>query len=140
VDIAFHAGAISADLASLFDALVFGIAQQIAVDQFPCLVAVSLDVAVEGRFLKTFLCDANPAKPAQAMRIDDMKGQFLIGEVEQNLDDSASQHLVGTHAVCTGSPGLCFASIQILQNFSQMVVVASMMVLIASSSLLWDDL
>jgi hypothetical protein len=51
------------------------------------------------------------------MRIDDMKSQFLIREAEQNLDDSASEHLIGTHAVCPGSPGLCFAAIQVLQDF-----------------------
>lgn len=76
MDIAFHTSAIGADLAPLFNILILGIAQQIAVDHLPCRIADSLDVAVEGGFLKTLLRDTNPAKPPQSLRIDDMKGQL----------------------------------------------------------------
>jgi hypothetical protein len=62
VDIALNAGTIGSNLTPLFNSLVLGIAQQIAVDEFPRRVADSFDLAVEGRFLKTFLSDSNPAK------------------------------------------------------------------------------
>jgi hypothetical protein len=47
-----------------------------------------------------------------------MKGKFFVGEFEQDLDDGASQHLVGAHALCSGTLRLDFAGIQILQNMT----------------------
>ena len=66
----------------------------------------------------TFLGDTNAAKPAQGLRIDNVKGQRIVGEAIKDFNDwhSAVQHLIGAHTVCTGSSRLCFTPVQILQN------------------------
>jgi hypothetical protein len=65
-------------------------------------------------FLPRMPTDA--AKPAQGLRIDDVKSQLFIGEAVENFHDGTAHHLVGTHAVGTGMPQRCLVFIQILQN------------------------
>lgn len=116
MNMAFNAGAVGSHLSAFFNALVHGVAQDIVIDTFPHTGTDSFDIAVEGGFLKAVIGDTDAAKPAYRMRIDDMKGQLLIGEVEKNFHDGTSQDLLSAHAVCTASPQLLFASVQILQN------------------------
>ena len=101
VNIAFNACAIRAHAPSFFDTIVFGIAQYVAVDQFPGRIADPFDVAVESGFLKPHICDTEAAEPSQCVRINDVKGKLLIGEVEKDFYDCAAQHLLGAYPVCT---------------------------------------
>ena len=61
-------------------------------------------------------CDNDAAKPAQCLRIDDVKGQAFMAETIQDFDDGTTQHLIGAHTVGTGSPGWLLSFVQILQN------------------------
>jgi hypothetical protein len=116
VNIGFNAGAIGSHLAALFDAFLVGIFQDVAVDHLPGLNTDGFDIAVQGGFLKPFFGHANAAEPAQALRVDDVKGQFFICESEKNFDDDTAQHLFGAHAFGASALGLELAPVQILQN------------------------
>jgi hypothetical protein len=77
---------------------------------------MTLILRVQGGFFKPFIGNTDAAEPAQALRIDDVKGQLFVGETEQNFDDHAAQDLLGAHAFCTCALGLGFAPVQILKN------------------------
>ena len=116
VNVGLNTGAVSAHFAPLFDAFLFGISQDLAVDHLPALIADNFDIAVQGGFFKTFFGNADATKPAQALRVDDVKSQLLVSETEKDLDDNTAQHLFGTHALGAGTLGLGLALAEILQN------------------------
>ena len=116
MDRAFHACAICTYHSAFFDALFVGIAQDVTVNQLPGLCADPLDVAVQGGLLKTFISNANTAKPTQRLRVDDVKGQLFISEVKKDFNDSTAQDLFSGHTMCTATSLHNFAPVQILQN------------------------
>ena len=116
MDIGFNTSAVRAHLTALFDFFLVGVTQKITVDHFPGLIADGFNVSVQSRFFKPFFGNPDTAKPPEALRIDNMKGQFLVCESKKNSDNGTSEHLIGAHTLCpsTLSHGLAFA--QILQK------------------------
>jgi hypothetical protein len=113
---AFDTGTIGSHDSPLFNALIFGIAQDIAVDQLPGLSADPFDVTVESGFLKSVFGHSDTAKPAQRLRINDMKGQLFISEIEEDFHDSATQNLLSAHSICPTSSRHHLAPVQVLQD------------------------
>jgi hypothetical protein len=116
VDVGFNTGAVGAHFATLFEALLFGIAQNLTVDQLPGFCTDDFDIAVHGGFFKSLFGNADAAEPAQALRVNDVKGQLFIGETKKGLYHKTAQHLLGTHALCAGTLRLALALVQILKN------------------------
>jgi len=82
----------------------------------PGLTGDALNIAIQGRFFKAVIGNADATKPPQAARVDDVEGQFLISETEKSFDYDASQHLVSTHALGASALGGGLAGVQVLQN------------------------
>ena len=55
-------------------------------------------------------------EPADGLRIDNVKRKFFITETKQDLNDGATQHLIGTHAMSACAMRFHFAAIQVLKN------------------------
>ena len=93
MDVGLNAGAVRANFGNLFDAFLFGIAQDVAGDHLPYLIADGFDITVQSGFFKPFFGHANAAKPTQALRVDGVKGQVFISESEKNFSDDKAKRI-----------------------------------------------
>jgi hypothetical protein len=109
VDVGRYASAVRTNFGALFDALLFGITDDVAVDHLPGPIADNLDIAVQGRLFKSFFSNTSMALPAKALLVDNVKGQFFIREIEKESDDDTTKHLFGTHVLGAGAPGIGLA-------------------------------
>ncbi len=116
MNIAFNTGAIRTHGSAFFNFFLFGKTEQFMIDKFPSLSRDALDVSIQRRFLEPFVGDSDTAEPSDALGIHDMESKRFVTEIEEGFYHSATQNLIGAHAICAGSLVHDFALIQILQN------------------------
>jgi hypothetical protein len=137
VDVGLNTGAGRADFAPLFDGFLFGVSEDLTVKHLPFLIDDDLVIAVQsGFFDNPFLSHTYVAEPAKAMRVDIVKGQFFISEIEKDFKYDTTRHEFGTHALSDGALRFTPALFRSCRICSQMVGFSSMMLLIITSSLL----
>jgi hypothetical protein len=116
MNVGFNARAVRTNNSPLFNVFLFGVTQDVAIYILPGLIRDALNIAIQGRFFKALIGNADATKPPQAARVDDVEGQFLISETEKSFDYDTSQHLVSTHTLGAGTLGLGLTCVQVLQN------------------------
>ena len=98
MNIALYNSTIDTNLTALFDILVFGIIDQILINRLPGSFRQRFNVLVEDLFFEPLIGNTNLAKTADALGIDYMKSQLLIGKTENHFDDGGPQNLLRSHA------------------------------------------
>jgi hypothetical protein len=101
VDVSLHGSGIDADLTAGLDLCLFRIADDLPVDRLPGLFPQRLDVLLEDR-LAGILPHLQAGEAAEGVRVLQMKGQLLVGELAILLQDGAAQHLFGGHPLPAG--------------------------------------
>ena len=115
MNIGFNACAVCPNGSAFFDIFFFGITQDVAIDHLSCLLADGLDIAIQSRLFKAFFGNADAAEPTQALRVYDMKGKLFVSKCKKSFGDGTAQHLIGTHALGSGTMAQGFVLVQILQ-------------------------
>ena len=116
VDVAFHHGTVNARHPALFDLLLLGIIEHCVVDHFQALIRQGFDVFVEYRLFEALVGDADAAKASDALAVDQMKSQVLVGQPVEPHHDGRSENLLGAHAFCPGTATAITAFAKILQH------------------------
>jgi hypothetical protein len=97
VDVRFDSRGIHADRSAFLNSLLFRDTHNRAVERFPCLLGERLDILLERRSTGR-LASGKPRKSTEALRISQVEGQLIVGELTVLFQNGAAQHLLSCHS------------------------------------------